>query len=296
MSEFHPISLSDKPLFDRALAAEPTQSSSVSFGNVYLWDLYCKRNVSDLGGRLGIEFLCPNGPFFAYPYGEGDLSEAIGALRDRALDEGRAFSLHGVTAADRKRLEDALPGRFSFEEDRDSFDYLYSVEAFASLSGKKLHAKRNFCNRFEAAGAWRFEELTGALFDDCRALLKRWDAEKDGGNTEENRAIERLFEQWDVLSMLGGVLYAGEAPAAFTIGEMLSPDTFDVHFEKADESVPGAYPMAARELARLLRIKHPGCRYLNREEDMGIPGLRRAKEEWYPLALLEKYTAVWKES
>ena len=162
-----------------------------------------------------------------------------------------------MTAPQRAALEAALPGKFCFFEDRDDADYMYSVESFATLSGKKLHGKRNFCNRFEASHDWHYEALSPAAFDDCRSLLQSWDAEKDGGNAEENEAIERMFQYWDTL---GG-------------------DTIDVHFEKALDDLPGAYPMIAREFARQLQRDFPEIRYLNREEDMGIPGLRKAKEE-----------------
>ena len=113
-----------------------------------------------------------------------------------------------MTAPQRAALEAALPGRFRFFEARDDADYIYSVESFATLSGKKLHGKRNFCNRFETAHDWRYEALSPAGFDDCRSLLQSWDAEKNGGNAEENEAIERMFQYWDGLGMTGGILYA----------------------------------------------------------------------------------------
>ena len=198
-----------------------------------------------------------------------------------------------MTAPQRAALEAALPGRFRFFEDRDDADYIYSVESFATLSGKKLHGKRNFCNRFETAHDWRYEALSPAGFDDCRSLLQSWDAEKNGGNAEENEAIERMFQYWDGLGMTGGILYADGRPAAFTAGERLGSDTIDVHFEKAPDDLPGAYPMIAREFARHLQKDFPEILYLNREEDMGIPGLRKAKEEWYPMFMIDKFTALW---
>lgn len=295
MSEFQPIGLQHKPLFDEALSRENSKSSSDSFGNVFLWDILCRRNVAVLGERLGIEYLCSKGTFYAYPSGRGDLVPAIDALRARAAEQGRPLYLEGVTAPQRAALEAALPGRFRFFEDRDDADYIYSVESFATLSGKKLHGKRNFCNRFETAHDWRYEALSPAGFDDCRSLLQSWDAEKNGGNAEENEAIERMFQYWDGLGMTGGILYADGRPAAFTAGERLGSDTIDVHFEKAPDDLPGAYPMIAREFARHLQKDFPEIRYLNREEDMGIPGLRKAKEEWYPMFMIDKFTALWQE-
>lgn len=294
MSDFQPIGLQHKAIFDRCLAWEGTESSSDSFGNVFLWDILCRRNVSELKERLGVEYLCPRGIFYAYPAGRGDLAEAVEALRERAAVQGVVLRFHGVTESQRLALEAALPGRFAFTEDPANFDYIYSLESMATLAGKKLHGKRNFCNRFEAAHDWRFEDLSPAHFDACRTLLRQWDAEKDGGDEEENQAIEKVFLHWDALGMSGGVLYAEGEPVAFTIGEPLSPTVLDVHFEKARDDVPGAYPMVAREYARRLRERNPELLYLNREEDMGIPNLRRAKEEWYPAYLLRKYVADWR--
>ena len=294
MNDFQPVGLQHKALFDACFAWEGTESSTDSFGNVFLWDILCRRNVARLGDRLGVEYLCPRGIFYAYPAGRGDLAAAVETLRQRAGEQGVKLRLHCVTESQRRELEAALPGCFDFTEDRDSFDYLYSLEAMSSLAGKKLHGKRNFCNRFEAAHAWRFEDLSPAHFDACRTLLRIWDNEKQGGNTEENQAIEKAFRCWESLGMSGGVLYAEEEPMAFTIGEQISPTVVDVHFEKARDDVPGAYPMVAREYARRLRSRQPELQFLNREEDMGIPNLRRAKEEWYPAYLLQKFTAQWR--
>ena len=293
MIDFQPIGLQHKNLFDAAFMSERSQSSSDSFGNVFLWDILCRRNIAELGGRLGIEYLCPKGIFYGYPSGQGDLVNAIDALRERAASHNRPLYIHCVTAQQRSALESAFPGKFSFAEDRDNFDYVYSTEAFATLSGKKLHGKRNFCNRFETAHEWVFSPMTPAGFEDCRALLRAWDEEKQGGDAEENEAIERMFEFWDELGMVGGILYADGSPIAFTAGEPIGSDTIDVHFEKALDSVPGSYPMIAREFARYLAENFPAIQFLNREEDMGLPGLRKAKEEWYPLYLIEKYTALW---
>ena len=295
MSSFQPIGLNHKSLFDELRSYERTESSSDSFGNVFLWDILCRRNVARLGDRLGVEYLCPRGTFYAYPLGKGDLAEAIRALDERAAEQGVPLTLHGVTAEQRRALETAVPGGFAFEEDRDNFDYVYAMDAMTTLAGKKLHGKRNFCNRFEAAHDWRFVPLAPENFDDCRALLREWSAEKGETNEEEIQAIETVFRCWDALGFSGGVLYAEDRPVAFTIGERLTDDSMDVHFEKARDDVPGAYPMVAREYARHLREVMPEIRWLNREEDMGIPNLRKAKEEWYPDHMLEKFTAHRRE-
>mgnify|MGYP002625485038 CR=1 FL=1 len=196
MNDFQPVGLQHKPIFDECLAWEQTESSTDSFGNVFLWDILCRRNVARLGDRLGVEYLCPKGTFYAYPAGRGDLVPAVEALKKRAAAQGVNLRLNDVTEAQRDQLEAALPACFTFIEDRDNFDYLYSLESMATLAGKKLHGKRNHCNRFEAAHTWRFEDMSPGNFDACRALLRRGDEEKNGGSEEENEAIEKAFRCW----------------------------------------------------------------------------------------------------
>ncbi len=293
---FEPVSLEHRPLFEEMILRESSQNSSESFCNVYLWDLLCRRNVARLGDRLGVEYMCPRGTFYSFPFGDGDLTPAVEALRERAAFRGVRLKLWGVTRPQAERLEAAFPGAFDLTEDRNNFDYVYRTEALATLAGKKLHGKRNFCNRFEKENEWSFAPLAPEHFDACRAVLAQWDRENgQEKNPEEDRAIERVFREWDSLGLLGGVLYANGSPVGFTVGERLREDTVDVHFEKAARGVAGAYPMIAREFARLVRETLPGAVFLNREEDMGEPGLRRAKEEWRPEYLLEKFTAVWGE-
>lgn len=292
MLNFHPIQITDRAAYLRCLGWEGTQSSSVSFGNVFLWDLLCQRNLALCGERMCAEYLCrTHEPFFAYPIGRGELRAAVEGMEERAAAAGRTFSLQGVTAPQCDALRAAFPGRYEYLPQRGEYDYVYSTAALSTLAGKKLHGKRNHCNRFEAAHAdWHSEALTPALFPACQEILCRWDAEKAGGSDDENEAIRCCLRHWDALGMEGTVLFADGQPVAFAIGELLQENTADIHFEKAREEVEGAYPMIAREFTRQLLAAHPALEYVNREEDMGLPGLRRAKEEWYPLFLLEKFT------
>lgn len=296
MSEFKPLSIEDRPLFCQLVGPENSKNSGHSFGNVFFWDLHCRRNIAPVEQRLCVEYLCRNGIFYAYPAGRGELAPAIELMTQRAAGHGVPLVIRGVTAPAREALEAAFPGQFTFTEDRKNFDYIYSIEALATLAGKKLHGKRNHCNKFQSLHEWSFVPLTPERFDDCMALLARWEEERDGGNPEEHYAIRRAFQHWVALELEGGVLYADGQAVGFTVGERLTEDTVDVHFEKAYDSVQGAYPMVTREFARQIMAAHPEVRYLNREEDMGIENLRKAKESWYPLFLVEKFVARRKET
>ncbi len=291
MIEFEPISLKHRPIFVRGHAGEPTGSSGDSFGCVYLWNLYCQRNIAQLGERVGIEFLCPQGIFYAFPFGSGELGPAVDALADRAATHGLELEMRGLTPRQKEALEAAFPGQFEFSDERRNYDYIYDIDAMASLAGNKLHRKRNFCNRFEKSFSWSFMPISPDRFDDCLALQDEWIRERGEDSREEDLAIRRMLREWDSLDMLGGVLYADGKPAGFTAAERITPDMVDIHFEKARADIPGAYPIVSREFARMVKAAIPEVKYLNREEDMGLPNLQKAKEEWYPLFLLAKSTA-----
>ena len=293
MSEFTPLSIEQKNTYSRYVAQTPSNSSGYSFGNIFMWESYCKRSVNIHSECLCIEYDCRSGIFYSIPGKGGDLAGAVDYLHDCAESHGVVLSIRGITAADREMLEQACPGRFDYVADTDNFDYIYSIDSMASLAGKKLHAKRNHCNKFQATYEWEFLPITPDRFEDCLSIHRAWSENRDGTG-EETFAIHRAFENWDALGFEGGILYANGQPAAFTVGEQISEDTVDIHFEKALDTVPGAYPMVAREFARQLNANHPQLRYLNREEDMGIENLRKAKESWYPLYLLEKFIAVEK--
>ena len=196
---------------------------------------------------------------------------------------------------ERDRLEALYPGRFRFHSVRDSADYVYETEQLAQLHGKKLQAKRNHCNRFEAAYPdYRVLPLTADQLPRCRAFTDEWYRlhflENDPADYAlEQRAIGLAFDHFDALGMTGLVLEVEGEVVAFAMGNPIRPDMFDVNFEKARADMNGPYPMINREFAR--RIAETPYRFLNREDDMGLEGLRRAKESYIPDLLLEKLLA-----
>ena len=139
--------------------------------------------------------------------------------------------------------------------------------------------------------------LTRELIPGCLDMLDVWSEENaerlDKSIVYEHTAIVRAFAAFEKLGLEGGVLYANDRIVGFTLGELACEDTFDVHFEKAEGALNGAYPMTCRELTRMLMAKYPSLRYINREDDMGIEALRRSKESYKPAYLLKKYTATW---
>ncbi len=292
MVEFHRVTITDKPFVDKFVAAENSRSADFNFGNIYLWDTAYRQFLTSVDGRLLTKLKYEDLPFFAFPIGSGDVRPAIEAMREFSAAKGYALRIRGATDEHRELLEGAYPGVFTYIEDRDCFDYVYLAEKLASFAGKKLHGKRNFCNRFEKEHSWTFKRLTRELFPVCMEMLGFWQREFDvppDGLEEEHGAIIRALMRWDTLGLEGGVLFADDRCMGFTVGEKISSDTFDVHFEKAYADIPGAYPMVCREFARQILSDHPEIVYLNREDDMGHENLRSAKLEYHPEFLLRKY-------
>ncbi|MBR7081481.1 MAG: DUF2156 domain-containing protein, partial [Oscillospiraceae bacterium] len=156
----------------------------------------------------------------------------------------------------------------------------------------------NHINRFIAENDWSYEPIGADNLDDCRLVTANW-LENNGSKLEENvldesAALRRLFEDYFALGLEGGILRSGGRAVAFTVGEILSDDMFVTHFEKADADINGAYQMINREFARQITDTHPEILYINREEDMGIENLRRAKQSYFPEFMVEKYKAKWR--
>lgn len=296
MIELHPVTLADKAWIDPIVLAEDSPSADYNFGNIFLWDETYLQQVGRLGERL-ISMSCyEQVPFFAWPIGGGDVAPVLDEMRAYAAAQGFPFVLRGVTA-DHLPLVRALFGDgCNLEPERDLWDYLYVAEKLDTLSGKHLHGKRNHIHRFQQENDWRFAPITAERIPACRAMLDRWmqtcgEDERDSID-EEYRAIQRAFRYYDELGLDGGMLWSGAELVAFSMGEMTSADTFDAHFEKAYADINGAYPMINREFVRYIRSIHPQALWINREDDMGWPSLRRSKLSYHPDRMVEKYKVV----
>ena len=196
---------------------------------------------------------------------------------------------------DKAVLEELYPERFTFTEDRDSFDYIYSREDLVLLSGKKYHSKRNHIAFFEKQ-EYQYEELNDKNLSECLSMNAVW-IEKNSdkfydGIDKEQWALTRAFEHYDELGYKGALLRRDGQVVAFTLGEEMNDNMFCTHFEKAFSDIRGAYPTINREFAKRTLT---GYKYINREEDTGDEGLRKAKLSYKPVKLLVKYKAIYNE-
>ena len=297
MLKFKTVTLADKAWVDEIVFSENSPSADYNFGNIYIWDKHFRQLICPFEGRMLTKLRYEGHPSFVFPIGTGPLRPAVEALRAFAAERGYSFRMHGITERHKQQLEE-FPGCFDFTEDSDFADYIYSADKLATYSGKALHGKKNHCNRFEAENDWEFVPLTRELIPGCMDMLDVWSEENsdrlEKSITYEHDAIVRAFAAYEKLGLEGGVLKSGGRIVGFTVGELASRDTLDVHFEKAEGSINGAYPMVCREMTRMAMARHPELKYINREDDMGLEAQRFSKLSYKPEFMLKKYTACWK--
>ena len=289
MIAFRRPTLEDREQLQPIFLAADYRGCEYSFTNIFLWG---QQQFAIVEGELVLFSHWDGRSMYVYP-GKRNLQKIIDALSADAEERGIPLRLYGLSNESVQELERLYPGRFGFSPNRDGFDYLYDIDRLTGLKGKKLQQKRNHINRFmENHPNWYTRPITKENLDECRALAADWyclhaDGEKDW--TLEKVAISRAFDAFEGLGLEGLALYTEEGMVAMTMGNRLRTDTFDVNFEKSYADIPGAYPLINREFARFIHEKYPEIRSLNREEDMGLPGLRTSKLSYHPDELLEKY-------
>ena len=290
MLTFHPVTPADRERIHSFLYFAKGHGCEYSFANLLFWG---DQQVAWFEGSP-LFFSC-FGKWKSYqmPIGCERLPDAIAAMRQDAKRRGIPFRLFGLTKQETLLLDTLFPGQFRFHTARDSFDYVYDIRRLAELKGKKLQSKRNHCNRFEAQYPnYEILPITADLLPLCEAFTEQWyRSHADSGEDfeGEKRALTRAFAWFEELKLEGILLRTEDGIMGFSMGNRIREDTFDVNFEKALPQVNGAYPMVNREFARRLHETYPGVQFLNREDDMGLEGLRRAKESYYPDLLLEKF-------
>lgn len=276
----------------------PSRACDFTPGVFAVWGPYFQRKVcfdSNTLFMLGRAEDDPSLPAFTLPVGALPLECALDRMRRYCAATGTPLRLTSVPAPDVERLREAAPG-CRVEQMPGWSDYLYDISALATLTGKKMNKKRNHVNRFDADNpGWRLDPLTEANVGDTLRFLNAMETDaamNDMGLYERSRLLQELrrLEQWATIE--GGVLTTPRhGVVAFTLGETAG-DTLVTHVEKMNHRVPGAGETLAHAYAAMMLERHPCLRFTNREEDLGDPGLRHAKESWHPVAMIDKYTVT----
>ena len=299
MIDFKPITPDRKEEMMTYLRHGGARGCEFSFGNLCMWGSQKAAVVADrliFFARWGGKCVYP------FPIGPGDLKIAVDAILADAAERDIPCRITGLVGDEQQQLEALYPGMFRFHWSRDGFDYVYAIDDLADLKGKKLQKKRNHVNRFrenhpDCVAVPMDETNIGEIRDFAENWYAQRETEDPYGEFDlERLALSRALRYWKELDMEGLLLKEAGKILAFTMGSPLSDTVFDIHFEKADPAVDGAYAAINQEFAQYLRSKHPGLAFLDREEDMGLEGLRKAKLSYKPHHLVEKYRACRKEN
>lgn len=296
--DFKPITVGDRAAITSFTLPSPLRNCDLAFSNMCSWRFLYQSEYAVHENFLLIRFRIEDKKRVAYmvPVGSGDLREALLLLEEDSWRHGHPLLMLGVTPASEGLLEEAMPGAFAYLPDRDHFDYIYRREDLATLRGRKLQAKRNHANKFRKLYDYEYVPLTPGSAPECLELEAKWfaanrtEADREG-LSEERRSMTFALRHFEELGLSGGAIRVGGKLAAFTFGSPVNRDTFGVHVEKADTGYEGAYSIINQEFAARIPEQFT---YVNREEDLGIPGLRQAKLSYNPAILLPKAAVVKK--
>lgn len=295
MIKFKPFSLEDKSALDDFLLPFGHKGCEYNFANLFLWGRQC---YSIVEGNLVFFSQFNRKSVYLFPVGKQDMKPTLDAIIHDSRARGIPCRLTSLSQEDCDLLKRLYPQQFRLHADRASYDYLYDINDLADLKGRKFQKKRNHVNRFYTTNPYALPvPLSDDLLPAVNTLLDTWyknhyTADPDADLYMEQVAIEKALKNYKALGMEGFVLMENGQALAVTLSSRLSADTFDIHFEKALQTADGAYPAINQGLARYLRHKYPQLQYLNREDDLGLEGLRKAKESYCPVALIEKAWAV----
>lgn len=292
--QFQPIGLEDRPLFDKAYHRCRHEGSESCFTNLFIW----RKPLDIVWTKIG-QAVCVvvknDGPVYAlHPCAPGaqEITAAAGKLADWFREQKLPISIRGLEKSIAELLAEAYPS-WKIEHDRCEDDYIYSIKELIELKGRKFEAKRHHIRTFlKNTPDYLYEPMNPLNALECLPVARQWLERQHGRDDKilqaEIFAEEQALTQFAELELSGGIIRIEGNIKAFTVGEALSADTVVIHIEKADPEVVGLYQMINREY---LAHAWSHMEFVNREEDMGIPGLRAAKMSYRPVRMVEKYCA-----
>ncbi len=296
--ELKPVTLEDKALFEHYFRLNNSINSEYTFTNMFMWQKSYNIRYAIINDMLCIfSKHGDSAETVNFPLGDGDLKSVIDTLilYFDSVNQKPLIRLYGQNDID--RLNRTFPDKFILTEDRNSYDYVYKISDLAELSGRDYHSKKNHINRFLSKYPnYTYIEINKDNLSLCYDMFKRWcEAKSDAvaDIDEQNTAVKRLFDNFEQLNVKGGGILVNGHMVAFSIGEILNSDksTVVIHLEHADTDYQGSFPLINQQF---LINQWKDFEYVNREEDMGLPGLRRAKKSYKPCMMVKKHIASLK--
>ena len=294
MLNFKKIEIADKEICKKFLKNENELSCENSFVNMLIWQSTYNYMYAVKDGNLFIKSNEGNKEVFRLPIGN-DVCSGIeeilkftgGHLPDFWTPDGESFRF----------IPDSFKKLYDIQEERDSFDYVYLQKDLSELKGKKYHSKRNHISAFSKQFDWHYEKITDRNVDKIKECSEKWykeaDDKFDNYMLAEKKGIDIMLKNLDELEITGGAIFVGDSAVAFTLGSNLNSYVFNTFVEKALSEYSGAYTVINREFAA---NELGDFEYINREDDMGLEGLRKAKLSYKPVAFVKKYYCSPKEN
>ncbi|HPT71809.1 MAG TPA: phosphatidylglycerol lysyltransferase domain-containing protein [Candidatus Cloacimonadota bacterium] len=285
------LELGEKNLLNTYLKRYKSEASELNFTNLYLW-----REGYDITYKFIGDFLCVRHldvmkkPFHLSPIGTGDVKPVLLELMEESNDNNVPLMLSPITKDKVDEYSKLCPGRFDCFLERENSDYVYSIEELINLEGRKFHDKKNMINRFMKDNQFEYLPITSDIIQDVEASAEEWciirNCEDYIELENEKSGIFECLEHFSKLDCDGAAIRVNGKIIAFTFGELITDDMVVIHIEKADPRIPGAYQMINQQF---LLNKWSSYKWVNREGDMGMEGLRKAKLSYNPIRMIDKY-------
>ncbi len=287
LASFKKVEVADGARVKPCLAAAQKMSCDYNFANLYSWgDIY------DLRWAIHRERLLVysgKDDFMFMPVGAPCSVEEMVEMSDRLVRQG-ASGNYVLMDAEYVERNNAINEYFTAEADRDNADYVYSARALVELKGRKMHKKKNLLSQFLRNNpGYASEKMSVRQAGECFMLAEKWCEVKNCeqlGFTHESSALKRAMEKFEELELEGLIIRDRGEVVAFSIFDPQNRNTAAVHFEKYNGEIKGSAQVINWETARYLA---PTYDYVNREQDLGIEGLRRAKESYCPAFVVKTY-------
>lgn len=292
--EFKPFRIEDKARIDSYFSVHHYEQIDCTFNTLFLWQDAYQTSWAEQDGILFVRAGTGKDTFFMPPFAKEEENFVHGlALIHEEYDKlGLPFRLKSASSWVTEQIERLVPGKYDFIEDRDNEEYIYRTEDMIRLPGKKLRMKKNHLNGFLRQYAdYQYEAITKENLEDAKAGIHDWFL-RHGDIEEEEQAIKRCFDHWDALGVKGAVIRIYGKVEAFTNGDSINEKMAHIIFEKANPEIRGLYQAINRDF---LIHEFAETEFVNREEDLGLPGLREAKMGYHPDHLTEKYDVVLKQ-
>ncbi len=296
--DFKPFTPNDKALYESYYANGTERTCMYSFANLYAWG---KQSFAIIDNQMVM--LSQFGNHFVYPFPLGNNINK--SILDAVIEDSKARGIpcrFGYMPESAKTmLEQFYPDEFDILYKETSLDYVYDINDLADLKGRKFHSKRNHVHKFHNVFPnYSIVQITNDNIITVRKMLEKWysehiDANPDEMFESERRAVDRSLSAFEALELDGIMILNGDDVLAMTLGSRITQSTFDVHYEKALYTSNGTYSAINQKFAQYLRNKYPELKFIDREEDMGDEGLRKAKLSYYPHHMIDVWQASLKD-